>query len=219
MNNSEQKKKIKELEKFALEKGAFKAKAFSAQLVLVDERVRAKCQIPLCPHYGHCLTCPPNVMSLEEFAKVLKRYHSALLVQTQSSLSGDPDKHDKKAVLEYVAAPGKPEKKGGDKTELYQDLDNMKLAAIRLHKLINEVESMAMSLGFPYALGLIGGECMLCPECVGVNSGEACRRPYQARPSMEGVGIDVFKTSIKAGLPFEMIPQKEIIWSGLVLVD
>jgi hypothetical protein len=36
---------------------------------------------------------------------------------------------------------------------------------------------------------------------------------------MEGVGIDVFKTSIKAGLPFEMIPQKEIIWSGLVLVD
>jgi predicted metal-binding protein len=219
MNKLELKKKIRELENFALEKGAFKVKAFPAQLVAVDERVRVKCQIPLCPHYGHCLTCPPNVMSLEEFAKALKRYHTALLVQTQSSLSGDPDKHDKKAVLQYVAAPGKPKKKGGDKTEFYQDLDNMKLAAIRLHKLINEVESMAMSLGFPYALGLIGGECMLCPECVGVNSGEACRRPYQARPSMEGVGIDVFKTSIKAGLPFEMIPQKEIIWSGLVLVD
>jgi hypothetical protein len=36
---------------------------------------------------------------------------------------------------------------------------------------------------------------------------------------MEGVGIDVLKTSINAGLPFEMPPKKEIIWSGLVLVD
>jgi predicted metal-binding protein len=219
MNKSEQKKKIRELGKFALEKGAFKVKAFSAQLVTVDERVRAKCQIPLCPHYGHCLTCPPNVLSVEEFAKALKRYHTALLVQMQSSISEDPSKHNKKEVLQYTAAPGKSRKKGGDKTELYTDLDNMKIAAIRLHKLVNEVESMAMSLGFPYALGLIGGECMLCPECVGVNSGEACRRPYQARPSMEGVGIDVLKTSINAGLPFEMLPKKEIIWSGLVLVD
>jgi predicted metal-binding protein len=219
MNKPEQNKKIKELEKFAREKGAFKAKAFSAQLVTVDERVRAKCQIPLCPHYGHCLTCPPNVMSVDEFAKALKRYKTALLVQMQSSISEDPDKHDKKEVLQYVATVGKSRKKGGDKTELYTDLDNMKIAAIRLHKLVNEVESMAMSLGFPYALGLIGGECMLCPECVGVNSGEACRRPYQARPSMEGVGIDVLKTSINAGLPFEMPPKKEIIWSGLVLVD
>ena len=219
MNKPEQNKKIRELERFALEKGAFKARAFSAQLVTVDERVRAKCQIPLCPHYGHCLTCPPNVMSVDEFAKALKRYKTALLVQMQSSISEDPDKHDKKEVLQYVATVGKSRKKGGDKTELYTDLDNMKIAAIRLHKLVNEVESMAMSLGFPYALGLIGGECMLCPECVGVNSGEACRRPYQARPSMEGVGIDVLKTSINAGLPFEMPPKKEIIWSGLVLVD
>lgn len=219
MNKSEQNKKIKELEKFALEKGAFKARAFSAQLVVVDERVRAKCQIPLCPHYGHCLTCPPNVLSVDEFTKALNRYKTALLVQMQSSLSGDPSKHDKEAVLQYVAAPGRSRKKGGDKTELYTDLDNMKIAAIRLHKLVNEVESMAMSLGFPYALGLIGGECLLCPECVGVNSGKACRRPYQARPSMEGVGIDVLKTSVNAGLPFEMPPKKEIIWSGLILVD
>jgi predicted metal-binding protein len=156
---------------------------------------------------------------VEEFAKTLNRYQTALLVQMQSSISGDPDNYDKEEVLQYVAAPGKSKKKGGDKTKLYQDLDNMKLAAIRLHKLINEVESMAMSLGFPYALGLIGGECMLCPECVGVGSKQGCRRPYQARPSMEGVGIDVLKTSINAGLPFEMPPKKEVIWSGLVLVD
>ncbi|KKL13737.1 hypothetical protein LCGC14_2522780 [marine sediment metagenome] len=213
------KKKISELKKFALEKGAFQVKAFAAQLVAVDERVRAKCQIPLCPHYGRILTCPPNVLTMEEFSKTLNRYNTALLVQTKSPISGEADDYDKEEVLQYVAMPGKSKKKGGDKTKLFQDLDNMKLSAIRLHKLVNEVESMAMSLGFPYALGLIGGECMLCPECVEINSGKACRRPYQARPSMEGVGIDVLKTSINAGLPFETPPKKEIVWSGLVLVD
>ena len=219
MTKPDMKKKISELEKFALGKGAFQVKAFAAQLVAVDERVRAKCQIPLCPHYGRVLTCPPNVMSLEEFSKTLSRYNTALLVQTKSPISGEVNDYDKEEVLQYVAISGKSKKKGGDKTKLFQDLDNMKLSAIGLHKLVNEVESMAMSLGFPYALGLIGGECMLCPECVEINSGKACRRPYLARPSMEGVGIDVLKTSINAGLPFETPPKKEIVWSGLVLVD
>jgi predicted metal-binding protein len=219
MNESGHKNKIRELEKVTLEKGAYRVKAFSAQLVAVDERVRAKCQIPLCPHYGHSLMCPPNVPSVEEFSQILSRYETALLVQTQSLISGEADNYDKDEVLQYVAAPGKSKTKGGKNSELYKNLDNMKIAAIRLHKLVNEVEGMAMSLGFPYALGLIGGECMLCPECVGVGSNEVCRRPYQARPSMEGVGIDVLKTSINAGLPFEIPPKKEIIWNGLVLID
>jgi predicted metal-binding protein len=219
MNKSGHRKKIRELEKFTIEKGAYRAKAFSARLVAVDERVRAKCQIPLCPHYGRCLTCPPNVPSVEEFSRILSQYETALLLQTQSPISGEADNYDRDEILQYVAAPGKSKRKGGEKRELYKDLDNMKIAAVRLHKLVNEVEATAMSLGFPYALGLIGGECMLCPECVGVGSKEACRRPYQARPSMEGAGIDVLKTSIDAGLPFEMLPKEEIIWSGLVLVD
>ena len=41
--------RIKTLEKFALEKGAWRAKAFSARKVVIDERVRLKCQIPMCP--------------------------------------------------------------------------------------------------------------------------------------------------------------------------
>jgi predicted metal-binding protein len=219
MKKSTNETKIKELEKFTLEKGAYRVKTFSARLVAVDERVRAKCQLHLCPHFDHCLTCPPNVLTVEEFSRVLSRYETALLAQTQSPISGDADEYDRDEVLKYILAPGKIPKKGDEHQELYKNLDNIKIAAIKLHKLVNEVEAMAMSLGFPYALGLIGGECMLCPECVGVGSNQGCRRPFQARPSMEGVGIDVLKTSIDAGLPFEMPPKKEIIWSGLVLVD
>jgi len=210
--------KLEELESVALAKGAHRAKVFSARQVVVDERVRLKCEIPLCPHFGHCLTCPPNTVSVEDFRTALSKFELALMVQSRSSITGEISAAAKKEVLKYVATAGVSKPKSGDE-KVTADLDNMKLAAIRLHKLVNDVESAAMALGFHYATGFIGGDCMLCPECVGVPSGERCRVPYQARPSMEGVGIDVYQTSIHAGLPFEMPPVKEIIWSGLILVD
>jgi predicted metal-binding protein len=213
-------KKIAPLELFAIEQGAYRARAFSARLVTFDERVRLKCQIPLCPHYGRSLTCPPNVPPFEEFVKAVQRYRTSLLVQTRSALSGDIAACDREEVLEYFASLGAAHKeKGGEKTGEEKDLDAMKIAAIRLHKLVNDVERKAMALGFPYAMGLIGGVCMLCHECVGAGPGKACRHPYEARPSMEGVGIDVIKTCARAGLPFELPPKEEIVWSGLVLID
>lgn len=219
MTTAADRQELRKLEKFALEKGAYRARGFSARLVEVDVRVRMKCQIPLCPHYGRCLTCPPNVPTVEEFKKTLRNYETALLVQTRTPLSGEMEDYDKEEVIRFLEAPGKHSTKGAAEHDSSDDFNNVRLAAVRLHKLVNELEGKAMSLGFPYALGLIGGECMLCPECVGVASGERCRRPYQARPSMEAVGIDVMKTSLKAGLPFDVPPKKEIIWSGLVLVD
>ncbi len=208
------------LEAFALERGAYRARIFSAEDVVVDERVRMKCQIPLCPHYGRSLTCPPNVPSVEEFRAALRNYRNAMLVQTRRSLSGKIDAYTKKEVLEFFKAPTATTlEKGGVRGGQQNDFSDVKIAAIRLHKLVNEVEGRAMALGFPYAMGLIGGECMLCPTCVGPCSSEACRRPFEARPSMEGVGIDVIQTSIRAGLPFEMPPKTEIVWSGLLLID
>lgn len=212
--------KLKELEKFAIEKGAYRAKAFSARGVAIDERVRMKCQIPLCPHYGKTLTCPPNIPTVEEFKKALAQYRKAILIQTKTSLSGDMAAYDKEEVKKFFTAPTKVSiTKGGDKTEEGKDFHNVRVSAVGLHKIVNEVEGNAMTLGFPYALGLIGGECMLCYECVGVDSGKPCHHPYEARPSMEGVGIDVIKTCAKAGLPFDIPPKTEIIWSGLVLID
>jgi len=204
-----------ELEEFARERGAYRARVFPAAWVTIDERVRMKCQIPLCPHYGRTITCPPNVPTVKEFKKALHRYRYAVLVQTRTSLSGEMSEYDREEALKFFSAPGKYKEKGAEK----DDFSNTKAAALQLHKLVNEVEGKAMALGFHYALGLIGGDCMLCAECAGVHSERGCRRPYESRPSMEGVGIDVVKTSEKAGLPFDIPPKEEIIWSGLVLVD
>lgn len=209
--------RIKQLVAVAMEKGAYRAKSFSARLVAVDERVRMKCQIPLCPHYGKVLTCPPNVPAVEEFRKALGLYRTAVMVQTRCPLTMEMDQFDREETLRFLEQGWKTDSaKGGEQSEAKNNIDAIKLAAVRLHKLVNEVEGAAMSMGYPYALGLIGGECMLCSSCAG--PGQACRRPFQARPSMEGVGIDVVKTSISAGLPFDIPPKTEIIWSGLVLV-
>lgn len=207
------------LETYALERGAFRAKVFPAKDVVVDPRVRAKCEIPLCPHYGHCLTCPPNVMSVDDFQNVLERFETAIMIQTRSSITGNFGEADKKEVLKYIASLHIKKYSVDGGNEVVTALNDMKLAEINLHKLVNDVESEAMKLGYHYATGLIGGRCLLCEECVEPGSAEKCRAPYEARPSMEAVGVDVVRTAKNAGLPFDLPPKKEVIWSGLVLVE
>src|SRR5512139_1419720 len=90
---------IKQLVAIAMEKGAYRAKSFSARLVAVDERVRLKCQIPLCPHYGKVLTCPPNVPTVDEFRKALKLYRTAVMVQTRVPLTMEMNKFDREETL------------------------------------------------------------------------------------------------------------------------
>ncbi len=66
----------------AHELGATKAKALKAEDVVVDERVRLKCRIPICNDYGTNLMCPPYLgISVSEFARILSNYRVALLLQ------------------------------------------------------------------------------------------------------------------------------------------
>ena len=219
MQVSEVDTKVEQLEKYAMEKGAYTAAAFSTRGVIMDERVKMKCEMPICPHFAKCLTCPPNVISYDEFCKVLAKYETAMLVQMRSSVTGDIGEAKQKDVLKFIASMDHNKPKGNNNETIYNNLNDMKMAEISLHKLINDIEGEAMNMGFRFAAGIIGGRCMLCDDCVGQNSDERCRVPYQARPSMEGVGIDVIETAQNAGLPFELPPKKEIIWSGLVLVE
>lgn len=212
-------RKERELTDFAFANGATRATIFSAKLVSIDERVRLKCQIPLCPHFGNVLTCPPNVPTVEEFKKALSKYKRAMLVQIINVLEKETAEYEREEARKFFEKPGeKMKKEGGETSNENNDFVKVREAAVRLHKLVNQLELKAMELGYPYVVGLIGGECMLCTECVGVGSGKPCRRPLEARPSMEGVGIDVIKTCEKAGLSFEIPPKKEIVWTGLLLL-
>jgi len=172
-------------------KGASEVKIIKASDVIVDERVRLKCQVPICDSYGKNLMCPPYLPSVMDFRDALARYDRALLVQLSVPL------HKKtKGKAKEVFDPARV-----------------------LHELINLGERLCFEAGFRFATGLIGGCCRLCEVCIVMEPEGHCRHPFRARPSMEAMGIDVIGTLEKAGLPLLRFPvQEKVVWTGLILL-
>jgi predicted metal-binding protein len=195
----------------ALELGARAARPLPARDVVVDPRVTLKCRVPLCAGYGRNLMCPPFAPTAAEFAESLRRYTVALVVQQAIPLTatdvrrryrgkGIGELHDSKAYQDTLAA------------------SQNALAAV-----MTTLEREALGLGHAFAAAFGGGECRLCEACVaaatGTSVGEPCRRPFQARPSMEAVGVDVLATAAAAGLPVQMPAADNPVWTGLLLLD
>jgi len=89
---SEDVKYFEELTDIARKYGATDARIIPARMVVIDERVRLKCEVPRCAGYGHYLTCPPYVMPVETFRRILSRYKRCLLVQVEAKDVNSTDK-------------------------------------------------------------------------------------------------------------------------------
>jgi predicted metal-binding protein len=83
--------------------------------------------------------------------------------------------------------------------------------------LVVELEKQVFLLGYPNALAFSAGPCKLCEDC-DVEAGY-CIKPDEARPSMEGCGIDVFETAKNAGYDMKVLTSRdqEYLWYGLLL--
>jgi len=196
--------------KLAKELGATNAASLGAESVVVDERARLKCSVPICDDYGLNLMCPPNVMSIQTFKEILAKYNHAILIQIEAPIP--PEMMEEIQKAEDVAALYKSAK---FLNSYKRTFDPVKL---KLHRIVHKVEAQAYALGYRFATGFTAGSCKLCKECVAIRSHEPCRQPFRARPSMEAVGIDVFKTAENAGLPFEIPVKDKTVWNGLILV-
>jgi predicted metal-binding protein len=97
-------KTIKELEEYALGKGATTAKVISTENVFVDAWVRQKCQYG-CGGYGRYFTCPPYSPTPDETQKVLQGYEYAMLIEFSGLKTGvgNPDIHEIMFDLERLA--------------------------------------------------------------------------------------------------------------------
>lgn len=174
-----------EVESFALEQGAYKAKLVESSAVVIDDRVRLKCYVPICEHYDQHLLCPPHTLEVEKFRQLCDQYNKALIVQVKSA--------------------------GIEQEQLLE-------AEKKLHLMINQVERKAMSEGNYLAAGFIASSCKLCPTCVGFHAKLPCRHPFEARSSIEAMGVDIFKTCEKAGIGFQLGISTEVVFAGLVLI-
>ena len=160
----------------ALELGASQAEIIPAQWVQVDERVRLKCAIPPCPNYGRCGCCPPNTPEPEFMRKAFSRFNWAVLFKTDVPVEDFAD------IGRYYPHGREHQRKIGE------------IAA--------KIETLAFGDGYYFAVGFGAGSCRdtLCNSmlCQLLDSGR-CRFTLRARPSMEGVGIDVFGLVAKVG--------------------
>lgn len=203
----------------AKELGASEAVAIPATDIVVDERVALKCLVPRCPFYGTNLMCPPNVMPISQFKNVLKRYHGAILLKTDSVTSEPPEELAGPVEItdtwETFKAAGVEEKQSSTPTTdyLYTLRDNLE----RIYKITSQIESLCIKEGYHFAAGLSATGCLLCDQCVG--PGEPCRHPLKARPSMDALGIDVVTTAKKAGMQLSFAQNEARSWVWLILID
>lgn len=169
-----------DLEKYlqkAFDLGASNACIVRAEQIPVDERVTMKCQIPRCFGYGVGAHCPPNTMKPAELRELLKKYEWAVFFI--KDIPPEVVVRDKATIRERV--------------EAYQ----------QIYTMVSEVESAAFYDGHYLAFGFAAGSCRhtFCgqlPDCQAMK-GDKCRFSLKSRPSMEAVGIDVYKMVALAG--------------------
>ena len=187
----------------ALRLGASAAAVVKASNIVVDERVRLKCRVPVCFGFGTSINCPPSTPGPEEMRAVLANFRFGLLIR----LDVPPQVivRDRGTILERAGAYKK------------------------VFELVSALESLAFYDGHYLAVGFAAGSCKstYCykTDCAALK-GERCRNELRSRPSMEAVGIDAYRLAAGAGWDIYPIgsdctpgniPRGTLL--GLVLVD
>jgi predicted metal-binding protein len=161
----------------ALELGASGAWVVSASDIPVDERVVLKCRVPRCFGYGVGANCPPHTLSPAALREILARCTTAVFFV--KDVPAEVIVRDKATIKERVAA--------------YQEM----------YEIVSQLESMAFYDGYYLAFGFAAGSCRhtfcgLEDDCRALQE-KKCRFSLRARPSMEAVGIDVYRMAADVG--------------------
>lgn len=173
--------------KLALEIGATHAKILEAKDIILDYRAKFKCIAPKCVSYGTCSNCPPHAPSTESVEKLIKLYGYAILVGLSIPSSG-------------VTIKGREMTGSNGDFKLTHDINPP--CRNKIHEIVCRVESRAFYDGHYFAAAFSSGACkkLWCPDVpCQVLEGKGCRNPLLARPSMEGVGMDVYRMITEAG--------------------
>ena len=163
--------------KKALDLGASLAEIIPAEWIEIDERVRLKCSIPTCPYFDKSIHCPPHSPDVDLMRKTISRYHHAILYALEIRPTTDFSDHSK----------------GGEASKKW---------ANKCLEITGKLETLAFGNGYHLAMGFSQASCLkaLCGQdrCLVLEGGK-CPYPLKSRPSMESVGIDVYRLATKAG--------------------
>jgi predicted metal-binding protein len=199
---------LKDLCDLAIKKGATRAKAIDAGLIVVDERVQLKCRYPPCFYYGKNLMCPPYTPSAKEFRGYVAKYKYAIIIQRDVPIGEEIRKHIEDNGAELVGLTK-------DKEFFERAEKESKREWKKFHAIVSAVERESFKDGYYFSLGLVAGSCRLCNTC---DPKSPCKKPWEARPSMAAVGIDVHQTAKNAGLELKWGKKETMTLNGLILI-
>ena len=186
------------LKKEAIALGASDVRIIPADLVPIEDEIIEMCSPSCCEQYGKSANCPPHVMTPEDARQWIRPYKSALIFKVDVS----------PRVL--FSEQG---------LEIFKKVF---LISARLEKL-------SVEQGHAFSKGLAAGSCktVFCRDipCDALIKDRKCRYPSLARPSMEALGINVFRLAEEVGWEIHTILRKSdpndipsAMLAGLLLV-
>lgn len=183
------KEDLEKYKRMAIKLGATDAKVVTKDIIVIDERVRARCSSPRCPYYGTNLNCPPHTMwNLDWTRKIVSKYEYGILIMLRVS----PEEHAGQNYYDTHAHPVP--------------------GAIKMYEIVSKIQSAAFYDGYHLAIGFGGGPAckrVFCPnvECKGIK-GEGCRMALKVNPSMHSVGMNAYSMASRVGWSIYPIGKK-----------
>ncbi len=157
---------------------------FSMDLLNISERVRVKCQVPICHNYGLRKVCPPNMPPIAVIREAMKEFQVGFIVVKKVAMKDLPEDYQGK-------------------------VDARNKLGCEMLDLISRLENTLIGAGCDKTLGLGSGGCPLCEKCT--PPGEPCRHPFKARPGPSAMGIDITDLAQKTGIPMEWPPKENML--------
>jgi predicted metal-binding protein len=135
VDDAQLKKDLEKLLEKAKEAGATEATIIPTDKIVIDERVRLKCRIPLCFGYNTNPGCPPLTPTAEETRQIVSRYRYGILMRLE-------------CPPEDVTYP--------------MFLSRGIIWANKIGEVVSRVEAEANYIGYYLAMGFKGGPCGFC---------------------------------------------------------
>ncbi|MCD6297203.1 MAG: DUF2284 domain-containing protein [Deltaproteobacteria bacterium] len=186
------------LKEEAIALGANDAKIIPSDMIPIEDEIIEMCRPPNCEQYGKSANCPPHVMTPEDARQWIRTYHSAL-------------------IFKIDVSPGVLFSEEG--LEVFK----------KVFVISARLEELSVARGHAFSQGLAAGSCkaVFCRDipCEALINDGKCRYQSLARPSMEALGINVFRLAKDVGWEIHAILRESdpddipsAMLAGLLLV-
>ena len=173
----------------ALTAGATKAVVIDVDRIVLSASFLDACKSNSCGNYGKCWICPPDVGPIEEWMEKIRSFPRALFWQTIDDIEDSFDIEGMGEVSRHHI-----------------------VTAQKLRRLLADTLPAGMR-----TLHFACGGCSLCERCA-KRDNEPCRHPDLAMPSLEGSGVDVYKTTSGTGMKY-VNGVNTVTYFGMALFD